>query len=155
MKQTKSSPVGLYTIGIAALFLAGFLLLVVFGAQSYRKTVSGQSENMQNRLLLSYIATSAKYNDTSGSLSVGEGPEGQALIISDGDSGYALRIYRYNGALMEDFASEKSPLSPESATKIGQTEIFRIETVSDGVLSVETDAGRVLISPRSQEVTTP
>ena len=53
MKEDNRSPLGLYTIGIAALFLAGFFLLVVFGAQSYRNTVAGQNGNMRSRALLS------------------------------------------------------------------------------------------------------
>ena len=40
MNTSRSSPLGLYVIGIAALFLAGFLMLVIFGAQTYRNTVS-------------------------------------------------------------------------------------------------------------------
>ena len=34
-KEDQKSPLGLYSIGIAALFLLGFFLLVVFGAQNY------------------------------------------------------------------------------------------------------------------------
>ena len=45
VKKEGSSPLG-FSIGIVALFLAGFILLVVFGAQSYRDTVSGQNDNM-------------------------------------------------------------------------------------------------------------
>ena len=47
---------GLNMIGIAALFLAGFFLLVIFGAQSYRGTVAGRSGNMDDRALLAYLA---------------------------------------------------------------------------------------------------
>ena len=155
MKQYKSSPVGLYTIGIAALFLAGFFLLVILGARSYRNTVSVQSGNMGSRALLSYIATSAKANDTFGGLDIGDGPEGQALIISDGDTGYALRIYKYNGSLVEDFAAVNSPLSPDSAMVIGATDKFTVDKSDNGIYSVATDAGRVLINPRCEGVTSP
>ena len=155
MKQYKSSPVGLYTIGIAALFLAGFFLLVILGARSYRNTVSVQSGNMGSRALLSYIATSAKANDTSGGLDIADGPEGQALIIADGDTGYALRIYKYNGSLVEDFAAVNAPLSPDSAMVIGATDKFTVDKTDAGVYSVATDDGRVLINPRSEGVTSP
>ena len=56
MKREGTSPLGLYTIGIAALFLAGFFLLVVFGAQSYRDTVGGQNRNGEARAELAYLA---------------------------------------------------------------------------------------------------
>ena len=45
MSREKSSPLGLYTIGIAALFLLGFLLLVVFGAGIYKDAVTGKDQN--------------------------------------------------------------------------------------------------------------
>ena len=43
MKRNSKSLMVFYTIGIAALFMAGFLLLVLFGALTYRDTTMGQS----------------------------------------------------------------------------------------------------------------
>ena len=51
MKRTKSSPLGWYTVGIAALFFAGFLLLVIFGALIYRNAARSQSGNCDARSL--------------------------------------------------------------------------------------------------------
>ena len=53
MKTRSSSSTGLYTIGMTALFLAGFLMLVVLGARSYQAAVSGETDNMRQRALLS------------------------------------------------------------------------------------------------------
>ena len=53
----KTSPLGLYSIGIAALFLIGFFLLIVFGAQNYRGAVTAQHANDDSRVLLSYVST--------------------------------------------------------------------------------------------------
>ena len=39
MKQTKSSPLGWYTVGIAALFFAGFLLLVALLVSTFWLTL--------------------------------------------------------------------------------------------------------------------
>ena len=57
MKQDGNLPMAFYTMGIACLFLAGFFLLVFFGARSYRDAVTGQTENNQSRVLLSYLST--------------------------------------------------------------------------------------------------
>ena len=113
MKQTDKSSVGLYTIGIAALFLAGFFLLVVFGAQSYRNTVSVQDANMHTRALLSYISTSVKANDVRGAVTVRETAQGQILLIEDSGSGYGLKIYRHDGYLLEEYAALDADLRPE------------------------------------------
>ena len=103
MNKNRHAGLGLYTIGIAALFLAGFFLLVVFGAQSYRSTVGGQNRNMQSRALLSYLSTTVKGYDAEGAVGIDEdGEVGKVLILREGRSGYALRIYRADGMLVEE-----------------------------------------------------
>ena len=149
MKREGSSPLGLYMIGIAALFLAGFVLLVVFGAGSYRDTVSGQNDNMQSRALLSYLSTTVKGYDAAGAVSLAEGPEGAVLILRDGDSGYALRVYRSGGMLVEDYAPQDAALRPEEAQGIGETARFEAAFAAPDLLSLTTDAGRVLLRLRS------
>ena len=148
--RDKNTPLGLYTIGIAALFLAGFLLLVILGARSYRDTVAVQRGNMETRALLSYLATTVKANDTAAAVSVERGESGDALILTDGERGYALRIYRYDGDLVEEYAAAGTPLSPEDAQVIAPTEVFRAEQTEDGLLRLTTDAGQVLLRLRSE-----
>ena len=149
-KKRTASGTGFAAIGTAALFLAGFLLLVVFGARSFRDAARTQSLNGADRAVLSYLATSVKGNDTAGAVRVLETEEGQVLSLSDGDSGYALRIYRRGNDLVEDFAREGAELDPERAEIIGQTETFEI-SCGDGLLEIVTDAGRVLLHVRSGE----
>lgn len=151
MKRESSSPLGLYTIGIAALFLAGFFLLVVFGAQSYRNTVSGQNFNGESRALLSYLATTVKGYDSRGAVAIAQTEEGPTLVIADGNTGFALRIYCHEGQLMEDYAAAELPLSPEDAKAIGATERFALSWIDGTLLRMETDAGPVLVHLRSGE----
>ena len=153
MKQERQSSLGLYTIVIAALFLAGFFLLVVFGAQSYRNTVSGQSRNMESRALLSYLSTTVKAYDARDAVAVREDKDvGQVLILRDGTSGYALRIYRQNDWLLEDYAEENAALRPEEAQQIGKTGRFSVKQTDDSTMMIGTDAGSVLLHLRSGEV---
>lgn len=150
MAGRKQSPLGFYTIGIAALFLAGFFLLVMFGAQNYRNTVAGQNENMKSRALLSYISTVVKAYDTKDAINVEDSEFGQMLVISDGDTGYTLRIYRFEDKLVEDYASRKVPPNPEKANVIGVTKRFDLERTSEDMLSVFTDSGSVRLHLRSE-----
>ena len=154
MKQSGKNPILLLSIGVVALFLAGFLLLVAFGATSYRDVVDSQYANMDERGLTAYIAASVKANDSRGAVSVGQSEYGPVLSVSDSETGYAMRYYRYEGQLMEDFARAGSPLMPEEAQAIAATETFRVEQ-SDGLLTVTTDAGRTLLSIRSGEEAQP
>ena len=150
VKEEKRSPLGYYTIGIAALFLAGFLLLVVYGSQSYRNTVAGQDANMESRALLSYLATTVKANDTAGAIQVRDSAYGQVLSVADGGSGYAVRIYQFDGQLLEDYAAMDAALLPQDAQTIGETRRFDIERPEEDLLLIYTDAGHVLLHLRSE-----
>ena len=154
MKQSERSSQGMYTIAITALFLASFFLLVVLGAKSYRNTVSEQSENMHTRALSAYLAAVVRANDAAHAVHVETGENGPVLVVADG-SGNALRIYCREGRLLEDYAAEDAPLYPEDAQTIAETEVFTVEVLSDQLLSVTTDAGRVLLHLRSEGGVTP
>jgi len=153
MKKSYSSPLGLYVIGIAALFLAGFLMLVIFGAQTYRHTVGVQNGNNHTRATLSYVTAAVRAADTAGGVRVEEavlddGTVTQVLSLADGDTGYVLRIYLHEGSLMEEYARAEAPLTPSASNVIGETGLFEVE--KDGpVLRVRTDEGSVLVHLRA------
>jgi len=147
MKREVKNPIGFYTIGIVGLFLAGFFLLVLFGANSYRATVALQNDSMDRRALLAYFAASVKARDAQGAIGVEDSEFGQVLVLCDGD--YTLRIYRHDGKLLEDFAAADAPLSPADAQEIAATETFRVERES-GLLTVCTDAGKAVLRLRSE-----
>ena len=150
MKRSTRSYLGIYTIGVAALFLAGFLLLVVFGARTYRGVVSTQADNNADRALLSYFATCISGSDQAGGIKITDSEYGQVLEIPDGDSGYGLRIYSCDGRLFEVYGSLAMSLDPQQDISIGDTEEFHAEFVEDGILQITTDAGKTLIRLRSE-----
>ena len=139
---------GLFTIGIAALFLVGFLLLVVFGARTYRGTVESRSRNGEIRAQLSYFSAIVKAGDRSGAVYVRESAYGPSLVVEE-PSGYALRVYCKDGQLLEDYAKADADLRPEGAQVIGRTERFEVE-LEGGLLTVSTDEGQVLLHLRSE-----
>ena len=74
-------------IGIAAVLIASILMLVVFGAHSFRGTAAGQDENNNTRALGSYLSTVARYNDSAGAFTLSDDPTyGQVLLLADGSS---------------------------------------------------------------------
>jgi hypothetical protein len=149
MERAKSSPLGVYTMGIAGLFLLGFLLMVILGAQIYGDAVATQQRNNQTRALTAYLSTCLKDNDSAGALTLQRVGDTDVLVIADGTSGYALRIYQRDGLLLEDYAQAEDPLEPERAQTIGETACFSVEALPDGVWAITTDAGRSLIHTRS------
>lgn len=148
MKKSSGSLLGLYTVGIAVLFLAGFLSLVLFGAKIYRDVAASQAENNDTRALLSYLANCVKSGDREGNISVRDSEYGQVLVIAD-RSGYALHIYCSGGQLLEEYSAADAQLNPDRASELGETELFAIETLADNTLRLSTDAGSVLLVLRS------
>ena len=152
MREGKGSPIGLYIIGIFTLFLAGALLLVILGAQTYRHTAAGQEKNNQTRGLLSYFSAMIRANDAQGSVYLAdlEGPEGSQVLVAEDGSGYASRIYCYDGYLVEDYGEAAAGLMPEEAMKIGKTRTFNVTFFEEtGSLLIETDEGRIRLRLRS------
>lgn len=155
MKRSEAPSIGLFTIGIAALFLVGFLLLVVFGATTYRNTVESQTGNNETRATLSYLTAVARANDAERAVSIRDSKYGPMLIIRDG-SGYALRIFCYEKdkdqgkVLWEEYGSEKRDPDLEKAQMIGETSIFTVEKEKDGLYRVTTDEGTCLLHFRSE-----
>lgn len=149
MKRSEAPSIGLFTIGIAALFLVGFLLLVVFGASTYRNTVESQTGNNETRATLSYLTAVARANDAEGAVFIRDWNHGQMLVIRDG-SGFALRIFCKDHALWEEYGSEKRDPNPEKAQLIGETSVFTVEEEKDGLYRVTTDEGTCLLHFRSE-----
>ncbi len=141
----KSQSQAFFTLGIAGLFLAGFFLLVTFGAATYRQAVEGQAANNRARALLGYISTCVRASDHAGGVEVQKGP---VLVVRDRDSGYALRIYQWDGKLVEDYAQDGAPLSPEDAQVLGETAVFEIQQ-QGSLLTVSTDEGQAFLRLRS------
>ena len=142
---------GIYTMAVAGAVLAGFFLSVAFGAQTYREVAEGPSRNKEGRALLSQISTCVRMNDTPGAVRVSREEGEPVLVIADGQSGYAIRIYRYGDSLVEDYGEADGALYPDMAQVIGETEEFRIEELENGAYAVVTDAGRVLFGLRSEK----
>ena len=140
---------GLFTFCVAGLFLAGFLTLVIFGARVYSSTVRNQRAANEMRAQLSYISTAAKAFDAAGAITAGSGDYGQMITIADG-MGYSIKIYCHDGHLLEEYSSESDALDPENASVIGATDTFTVTESSNGVLVINTDAGELILNPRSR-----
>lgn len=142
--REKSSPLGYYTIGIAALFLLGFLLLIVFGAQVYQDTVTGQDDNNRTRALRSYLVTCAA-SAAADDVTVEDTADGQMLCIRDSGTDYGLRVFLRDGKLWESYGRMDAAAGGDDAQPIAETSVFAVEKISDDVWAVTTDAGRSLL----------
>ncbi len=151
MKKQRSDMTGFCTLGIYALLLAGALLLVLFGAGIYQKTVASREENEASRAVLSYLSMTLRNHDHQRAAVVEPGPEGDMLVLTDqvGDSAYVTRIYLLDGELVEEFSRAGTEPGQGELQKIGACKTFSIEQLGDRNLRFHLEDGSVLMHLRS------
>ncbi len=107
--------------------------------------------NREARAALSYLAARVHAADAAGAVSVGEGPEGAALLLRENADGetYETRIYLYEGALREEYGTADDALDPQDSERIVDAKSFSVEQVRLGLLVVSTEYGSADIALRS------
>ena len=136
----------IFTLGIVLLFLGSFLMLVVFGAASYKGIVERQAHNDRTRELLSYLSTTLGANRQSDIfVEKDEKAESAVLTVRAEDPAYGLRIYDYRGNLVADYGKLENGLNPDNAIILGENTTLKIEEADDGLIKIDTDAGSVLV----------
>ena len=142
-----------FTLALLAFMVVALLLVLTMGANVYRGLVESHSQVKQVRLETSLLATSVLMNDVRGSVSRGEGPEGDALVLTEKtqDGTFQTRFYLYEGNLMEEYAVASAPCNPENATVVAPLSRFSF-TLEGNLLSITTDAGTEHIALRSTQL---
>ena len=147
----------LYPLLLFAIIVLSLLFLVMTGTGLYSAVVDSQTRNREARAALSYLAARVHAADAAGAVSVGEGPEGAALLLRENADGetYETRIYLYEGALREEYGTADAALDPQDSERIVDAKSFSIEQVRPGLLVVSTEYGSADIALRSGRGTGP
>ena len=134
-----------------AVFVMVLLLALTAGARSYKSLVDMQASNDRRIMTTGPLVSAVRANDLADSLSVGFGPEGDALVLSQSDleGTYETRIYLYEGNIMQEYALASMPYDPQKATALAKSDTFRFD-YEDGLLVISTDAGEVHVALRSR-----
>lgn len=150
MKKQKELWAHAYPLLLFAMIILSLLFLVAAGTGLYSALVEEQTRGRQTRAALSYLAARVHAADTAGSVSIGAGPEGDALLLREkaGEESYETRIYLYDGALREEYVPADWPMRPESAERIAQLERFALTQERPGLLKAVTEYGEAHIALR-------
>lgn len=134
---------------IAVLF-ALFLIALATGVRTYSSVAETQAANSASRTGLDLIANSVRANDATGSVAVGQGPEGRSLVMIENLSSgsYEVRTYLYQGKIVQEYALAGSQYTPESATELVQSSSFDF-AFSRGLLAITTDQGTCEVALRN------
>lgn len=142
----------LFTVVLFSFIVFFLLVTLLVGMQVYSTVNDSRVASDNSRLSLSLIAHNVRMNDSTDSISVGNGPEGQALVLTENlEAGsYETRIYAYEGKIVEEYTASDNTYTPEKAQELARSDRFEF-AYRDGLLTVYTDHGSVDIALRSAQ----
>lgn len=127
------------TITVAVLFFA-ILMLVVFSAVSYQRSVKISDANGNTRAVLSYIITAVKADEAS-RVTIQDTDGMQVLVIENESTGYGQQIFYRDGKVQENYGRLGEPVAVDDALVIGEADLFRLDLKADNLLQITTDLG--------------
>lgn len=140
MKDRKNGSSEIMSMILMGVLFLAMLVIVVFAASAYRSSVQAQKKNNDMRAVLSYVSTAIKANDTDDiKLEMIDGVN--TLVITDHISGLEQRIYFRDGQLLENYGAVGYEFYKDGETVLGQTDLFEMSLVEDGLLKIETSFG--------------
>lgn len=128
----------LFTLALFCVFAVCSLMVVVMGADVYRKGTREMQDNYDTRTSLSYLSTKLRQTDSLGSITLRELEGTPALVLGEEIDGtrYLTWIYCREGSLQEVFTLEGLTPTPQMGRVIMALEGLEAEFLSTGTLKV-------------------
>ena len=122
----------LFVLTLFCLFVISSMLLIVLGANIYKKTIDNMDTHFNKATSISYITEKVRQSDIYGKVQAGQFCGEDALIIQEeyNDKIYFTYLYSYDGYLKELFTLKDSALSLDSGQDIIPLNDFKIKTLS-------------------------
>lgn len=140
----------LFILALFGILTMSLVLVFALGTNAYQSLEQARTSGQQVRLQSSLLATTVRAMDEVGAASAGKGPEGPALVMTEqaGRDQYQVRLYAYQGRLVQEYAAAGMPYDPEGATVLCQTQQFSF-TIDRNQITLVTDAGKTYVALRS------
>ena len=128
----------LFPLALFCAFAVTSLLVVVVGADVYRRTTDEMDRNFALRTPLAYLSQAVHRTDLAGGFSIGRFGDGQALILSETVNGEEYRTYLYcrGGNLCELFARADAGAAPENGQAVTGCASFTVEEAGPGLYRI-------------------
>ena len=125
--------------GLAALLLFGVfavcvMIVLLTGADAYRRLVRRDEAVHDRRTCIQYVTTRVRQAESPDKVQVEEYGNGNALVLTD-DAGYITRVYYYDGYIMELYTDADTVLSPEAGEQVIEAKGLEL-SLEDGMLTM-------------------
>ncbi len=142
-----------YTVILLAVFFVVMMGGLAAGVSMYQSVANNQIDTNMARMQSGLLASNVRSNDTAGALGTGNGPEGRALVLTekaDDGSVYEMRIYLYEGKIVQEYAVAGAAYNPERAQTLLESSQFDFR-LRGNLLSIYTDQGATNVAMRSSQ----
>lgn len=117
-RSTRHQIDGLIALLLFGVFAACVLVVLLTGADAYRRLTERDRTAYDRRTCIQYVATRVRQADSIGGVDVVEFGGTQALTLDGGDGEYYTRVYYYDGYLMELYTSYDSDMEPQDGERV-------------------------------------
>lgn len=118
------------------------LMLVIMGADVYKKTVASMDANYIERTSYAYLSEKVRQKDVSGAVHIGQFGDGDALFLKEelGGREFYTCLYVDDGYLKELFTANPEQLGPAAGQKIYACDSLVIIWEKDNLLHITVQA---------------
>lgn len=128
----------LFVLSLFCVFAVSSVLLILFGANIYKKTVQQMDSNYTSRTSIAYITEKIRQSDTANSIYLTSQEETQVLMLINTINGipYATSLYEYDGYLHELFARTDMKLPLDAGQPIMELHDLSFSQITPNILEI-------------------
>lgn len=141
-----------FSVVLMGVFFVVLMIGLVAGVAMYRAIADGQSRAAEQNMRAGLVASCVHAGDAYDALRRGQGPEGDALVLVDHVAGeeYEMRIYQYDGSLVQEYALAGRPYNPSGANVLLDAREFSF-TIDGGLITLLIDGSPLDLYVRSAQ----
>lgn len=128
----------LFVLSLFCVFAASSVLLIIFGADVYKKTIRQMDSNYTARNSIAYITEKIRQSDTSDSVQLVFQEDTQVLLLTTVIDGitYATSLYEYDGYLYELFSRTDIELPLDAGQPVMELQELFFSQVKPNLLEI-------------------
>ena len=128
----------LFALSLFCVFAFSSVILILFGADIYKKTVATMDSNYASRTSVAYITEKIRQSDTYDTIFIDHTAGYERLMMTREIDGltYATSLYEYNGYLYELFARTDIDLAADAGQQVIPISQLDFYLISDSLLCV-------------------
>lgn len=128
----------LFVLSLFCVFAVSSVLLILFGADIYQKTVQQMDSNYTSRTSIAYITEKIRQSDTENAIQIVSQNGTQVLMLTNiiNEIPYATSLYEFDGYLYELFARTDLELPLDAGQPVMELHSLSFSQIEPNILEI-------------------